>query len=264
MAYQFDHHWEHERERLAALEAAFDPVSQRSILAIEPQAGWQCLEVGGGGGSMAKWLCDLVGPEGLVVATDLETKFLETIDARNLEVREHDIVTDPLEEGAFHLVHSRAVLDHIPQRDEVVHRLIAALRPGGWLALDGGDFSSVRAVGAHEEEAAFFDEGFAAVIDAARAIGFDPQFGRRLGPLFRSCGLAHVVTEGAVFEWRADDPLARLYSMTFARLRENVVESGVLPATEFDRLVSMMTSPTFAGISNTLFAARGRRAAPPT
>lgn len=38
---------------------------------------------------MAEWLCSLVGPEGLVVATDLETKFVSAIDAPNLEVREH-------------------------------------------------------------------------------------------------------------------------------------------------------------------------------
>ena len=97
MSYQFDHKWEAERARLAALEQAFDPWSIRTIRATDPQPGWRCLEVGGGGGSMAAWLCDLVGGSGSVVATDLETKFLETISAENLEIREHDIATDELE-----------------------------------------------------------------------------------------------------------------------------------------------------------------------
>lgn len=96
MAYQFDHEWEQERARLAALEAVFDPCSRRCIQELDPEPGWRCLEVGAGGGSMAEWLCSVVGPQGEVVATDLETKFVSGVDAPNLEVREHNIVSDPL------------------------------------------------------------------------------------------------------------------------------------------------------------------------
>ena len=38
---------------------------------------------------------------GAVVATDLQIKFLQAIDAPNLEVRKHDIAQDGLEENAF-------------------------------------------------------------------------------------------------------------------------------------------------------------------
>jgi len=60
--------------------------------------GWHCLEVGGGGGSIASWLANRVLPDGRAVATDLDTRFLETLSIPNLEVRRHDIVTDPLPE----------------------------------------------------------------------------------------------------------------------------------------------------------------------
>jgi SAM-dependent methyltransferase len=258
VAYQFDHQWEKERLRLAALERAFDPCSQRSILAIDAQRGWRCLEVGGGGGSMAEWLCRVIAPDGVVVATDLETGFLEAIGAPNLEVRQHDIVNDPLEEGGFDLVHSRAVLDHLPERDAVLGRLLRALRPGGWLTLDGADFSSVHAVGIPTRDALFFDESFAKVIQVSRGIGMDPAYGRRLGSLFREAGLVNVVNEGTVVEWAHDDPLALFFSMTFERLRPAVVEQGVLSTLEHGRLVAMMTSPGFHAISNTVFTARGQ------
>ena len=79
MAYRFDHAWREERARLARIEQALDPWTIRSIEATEPRPGWRCLEVGGGGGSIAEWLTGRVGPTGHVVATDLETKSLDAI-----------------------------------------------------------------------------------------------------------------------------------------------------------------------------------------
>jgi len=46
-----------------------------------------------------------------VVATDLQTKFLEPIEASNLEVRKHDITKDDLEKETFDLVSARKVLE---------------------------------------------------------------------------------------------------------------------------------------------------------
>ena len=261
MAYQFDHQWEHERARLAALEAVFDPHSRGAILATEPKQGWRCLEVGAGGGSIAEWLCSVVGPEGAVVATDLETKFIAAIESPTLEVREHNIVTDPLERGAFDLIHSRAVLIHLPERDEVFQRLVDSLKPGGWLVLVSADFSTVRAVGLPPDETRFFDSSFAAMIDANRSVGFDPAYGRRLGAAFRAAGLSDVVTEGAVFEWNSGHPLAQLYSLTLQRLRPLVLDQGALTSEDHDRLLRMMSEPGFFGLSHTIFATRGRKVA---
>jgi 2-polyprenyl-3-methyl-5-hydroxy-6-metoxy-1,4-benzoquinol methylase len=261
MPYQFDHQWHEERARLAALESAFDPWSKRSILATDPQPGWRCLEIGGGGGSIAEWLCEVVGPQGEVVATDVETKFLEAIEADNLLVQTHDIARDPLEQEAFDLIHIRAVLAHLPQRDDIVRRLVSALRPGGWLVPVVTDFSSVRAVQAAEPDAAFFDKTFATVIDAARVTGFDPHYGRRIGTILRGHRLRNVHVEGVVFEWDAGHPLAALYQMTFVRLRDLVVGNGTLSEEHFARLQNIMRLPDFHAMSNTLFLARGQRAA---
>jgi 2-polyprenyl-3-methyl-5-hydroxy-6-metoxy-1,4-benzoquinol methylase len=131
--YAFQHTWQQERARLAALEAHCDPWSIANLETLDIQPGWRCLEVGAGGGSIAAWLCERVGPRGQVVATELETTFLETISAPNLEVRRHDITCDPLEEAAFDLVHVRAVLAHLPARAAVLRRLVVALKPHGWL-----------------------------------------------------------------------------------------------------------------------------------
>jgi ubiquinone/menaquinone biosynthesis C-methylase UbiE len=120
-------------DRVAALSQLFDSGTIHHLEERGVAAGWHCLEVGGGGGSMAAWLSERVGPNGRVTVTDINTRFLESLQRPNLEVRRHNIVTDPLPEATFDLVHARLVLMHLPERDAVLARLIKALKPGGWL-----------------------------------------------------------------------------------------------------------------------------------
>jgi len=125
--------------RFAALSAIFDANTKQYLASRGVASGWHCLEVGAGGGSIASWMCTRVGPAGLVVATDIETRFLQGPKSRNLEVLEHDITRDPLPARAFDLIHSRMVLMHLPDRDEVLPRLVTALKPGGWLVCEEFD-----------------------------------------------------------------------------------------------------------------------------
>ena len=53
-------------ERFAGLEALCDPVTVQHLEGVGVTAGWSCLEVGGGGGSVARWLSDRVGGDGHV------------------------------------------------------------------------------------------------------------------------------------------------------------------------------------------------------
>jgi hypothetical protein len=57
-----------------------------------------------------------VGPSGQVLATDLDPRFLDDHGHDNLEVRRHEITADPLPEGLFDLVHSRAAPAEIVER----------------------------------------------------------------------------------------------------------------------------------------------------
>src|SRR5215471_5660110 len=76
--YAYDHAWSEERVRLAGLEAALDPGTNAHLLRLGLGPGSRCLEVGAGGGAVAFWLAEQVSPGGSVVATDLETDFLES------------------------------------------------------------------------------------------------------------------------------------------------------------------------------------------
>ncbi len=106
--YSFDNAWEKARQRLRSIEARAYPGTIRHLETLGVGEGWHCLEIGGG--SIAEWLCHRVGRTGHVVATDLDTRFLEALDYPNLEIRQHNILTDALPERAFDLIHERMVL----------------------------------------------------------------------------------------------------------------------------------------------------------
>ncbi|TMA30911.1 MAG: class I SAM-dependent methyltransferase [Deltaproteobacteria bacterium] len=131
--YSFDASWEGERQRLARIEAWLDPHSIRIFEEHGVQPGWRCLDVGAGGGSLTQWLCERVGPRGSVVALDADTRFLDKLGAANLEVRRADVEHEPLPEGEFDLVHTRFLLQHLPERERVLEKLARGLKPGGLL-----------------------------------------------------------------------------------------------------------------------------------
>src|SRR6476660_9881540 len=130
-------------DRFDALSALFDRGSIQYLEDRGVGSGWNCLEVGGGGGSMAAWLAARVGPTGHVLVTDLNPCYLGHLKSSNLEVRRHDVLTDTLPDAAFDLIHSRLVLIHIPEREKVLARLVAALKPGGWIIEEEFDSQSL-------------------------------------------------------------------------------------------------------------------------
>lgn len=141
--YAFDNVWIHARERLRGLEQLLDPGTVRHLEALGVGEGWQCLEVGAGGGTIAEWLCHRVGRSGRVVATDLDTRFLDALNMPNLDVRRHDIVSEDLPECQFDLVLSRLVLGHIQNRNDAFRQMLSALKPSGWLVCEDADNASV-------------------------------------------------------------------------------------------------------------------------
>ncbi len=145
--YPLDNAWEHAQPRLRALERIYDPGSTRRLQALGVGAGWRCLEVGAGGGSITRWLCSKVGATGRVMAVDLDTRFIADIRATNLDVARLDITTADLPRGAYDLVHVRGLLCCLPQRDEVVDALVASLAPRGWLLLEEPDSYATAALG---------------------------------------------------------------------------------------------------------------------
>jgi len=246
-----------ERERLGLREQLLDARSQRYMTALGIQPGWRCLEVGAGHGSIARWLAAQVGSQGQVVATDINPRFLTELKLPNVEVRQHDIRTDPLESSTYDLVHCRAVLVHMPDPQLVVQRMLETLRMGGWLLMEESDLSSLRAADAIHPLAESFNRQYREVCDrVARAQLANPYVGRRVRSLLEDAGLTEIDTEGVSRIVRGGEVEARRNCMTL----QAFMERGILSQTEYAALESAFLDPSFSFITGATFAAWGRRA----
>ncbi|HLI50686.1 MAG TPA: methyltransferase domain-containing protein [Thermomicrobiaceae bacterium] len=256
--YTFDNAWVQARERLALMESAFDPGSIRHLEQLGVRDGWHCLEVGAGGGSIASWLCRKVGPSGHVIATDLDTRFLERLDFPNLAVHRHDVASEPLPESAFDLVHCRLLLMHLPERERALHAMVNALKPGGWLLVEeAGEASAPPDSGF--EGAALFNRGTSAFIEIQARAGVDWTYGRRLYGDIRAAGLHDLDGEGRVSVVAAGTLSARGQQLSLAQQRDRIVGAGLLTEEEMDRFLALFDDPGLVTIGITLMAVWGRK-----
>ncbi len=251
--YVFDNAWQQARQRLGLLEQCLDPATFRRMNALGVRQGWQCLEVGAGGGSVAQWLCAQVGPTGRVMATDVDTRFLEALNKGNLEVRRHNLTSDDLPENSFDLIHSRLVLMHIPAREEILPRLVSALKPGGWLLLEEHDIYPVLATAAGS-----YQQVWAAVLHALVQAGGVPDWGRHLPHLLTKLGLQEGGAEGDIPIFAGTSPMARFWSLSWEQLRGRMLAAGIDQATLSDVEAALADSTQwFTGPA--IIAAWGRR-----
>jgi trans-aconitate methyltransferase len=70
-------------------------------------------------------------------------------------------------------VHARNLLMHLPGRLDALRRLLAAVRPGGWLALCEPDFNAQPI----SPPSAAWRRAWTLFCDAAAAGGWDPGYG---------------------------------------------------------------------------------------
>lgn len=252
-----------EKQRLDEQATLIDPFTFGRLDHVGVAAGWRCLEVGGGAGSVVSWLCQRVGPAGQVVATDLETRWLEGLAASNpnLQVRRHDVVVDPLEDSAYDLIHARLVLAFLPRRDAVVTKLVSALRPGGWLVVEEPD---AHTFGTSHPHHATWAKVATAMRRALESAGVDTTYGRKLPASLRSAGLTDLNVEGLLTPGLAPDLASPIVLPMLDRLRDPILTMGSASATEIDSIVdefrdqdsSLWIYPTI------VVSARGRRPGP--
>jgi SAM-dependent methyltransferase len=244
-----------ERERLGHLTTLADRGSAGTLARLGVDAGWACLEVGAGNGSLARWLADRVGPTGRVVATDVDDRFVEVGGAAHLAFRLHDITSGPPEEQAFDVAHARAVLEHLPARDVALANMVAATKPGGLVVVEDIDW--------HHFDAQPLPEPFATAHFALRraavdGYGYDPYYGGRLHLALADVGLVDVEVRGRVFTMRGGTPSAEWYVAAIANALPGLVAAGALSQADADAAIAQARDPAFVLQSQVSNAAWGR------
>jgi ubiquinone/menaquinone biosynthesis C-methylase UbiE len=258
--YTLDNAADGERDRLRLVEAAWDPGSTAHFARLGVTEGSHVLMVAGGGGSLVEWIARRVGPTGRVLATDLDPRHLLPLAERyeQLEVRRHNIVTEPLPQAEFDLVHTRLLLAHLPERAEVIVKMAGAVKPGGHLMLEDFDAGSFGP--------AYLSEAAAKIRDAYSAFmsanGYDELTGRRLAGWMRAAGLEDVDAHGTVLTLRGSSPtVAPMYMGTFRHQKQRMIDAGIVTPAEADALEARYADPDYDGLAHTMVTAWGRRPA---
>jgi SAM-dependent methyltransferase len=251
-AYLLEHDWELEPRRLRLLEEHADPTSARRLAATGVGAGWCCLEVGAGRGSVARWLANQVGPTGEVLALDLETGLLEDLEEPNIEVMCGDVLDADLPEDSFDLIHTRLVLMHIPERARAIERMVSLLRPGGWFVVEELDWMALLT-----DPNADRIELFRAFRDALPTIDF--ECGRAVLGELREAGLTDTTADFRVDVVEGATPLAQWEQLSIQALTDHVLSAGTATVEQIAAQLAALEDPDYLGHGWTWIGARGRR-----
>jgi len=255
--YIFDNGLPEAENRFGLLSKLFD---DRTIHYIEERGireGWSCLEVGGGGGSIAAFLCSRTGDAGRVLATDIDTRFLQALPFPNLEVRKHDIRIEPLPSQEFDLVHARLVLEHLAEPDTALKRMVAALKPGGWIVLEEFDHLALlpNPEANSPDELLQLRDAFQRVLDAR---GVEMHYGRMLARRLSANGLVNVGAEVNGSMWKSGSAGITLLKLNCEGLRGTIIGSGLMSESQFDSDMKRLDEPDFSIASPVMWTAWGQ------
>lgn len=222
--------------RFEALAELFDPTTFRHLADRGLASGWRCWEVGAGSRSVPDRMAGLVGAQGMVLASDIDTSWLEAADRpEQLRIVRHDVGAEPAPADGLDLVHAPLVLTHVPRRDAALRSMAGALRPGGWLVIEEADPGLQPLLcpdehGPEQRLANRLRHGFRDLM-AGRAA--DLAYGRTLPRRLRELGLREVGAD-AYFPITAP-ACTTLEIATVEQVRDRLVGGGIATAAEVDR-----------------------------
>jgi SAM-dependent methyltransferase len=258
-SYAFDNEDPEAAGRHALLAEILDPVTFPRLASLGDLTAKSCLEIGAGGGSVARWLANRVGPIGRVLATDLDTRHLPVLGG--YEIRAHDLVTDPLPAGPWDLIHARLVLGHIRKRHEVLRRLAEALAPGGWLVVEEWVVTLDGCVlTAPDGESRSLYEAYIVTLRHVLGLhGVDWRWGATVPEAMLAAGLVDVDPEITCRSWPGGSAGALLGILTVRQLREEFRAEG-WGDERIKRLFALMSDSRLMVRTHLLHSTVGRRA----
>lgn len=126
-----------EEERLKYLAQSCDPGTIHHLLSLNLNTSPRCLDIGPGYGSIPAWLAskaDINVSE--VVAADKDIKILiKKLGGLDITLEESDIRDENVDLDTFDLIHTRFLMALLPEREDIIRRLVSWLRPGGYIVI---------------------------------------------------------------------------------------------------------------------------------
>ena len=164
----------------------------------------------------------------------------------------HDVRRDTFPARSFDLVHTRAVLMHIPDDLDVLRKMACWLAPGGWLLLEEPDFAMW---------AADADPVWATRPDVGHRTfpAGSVSRGRSLLRQIHQLGLVDIDADAELDIVKADTPLAEFYRLSMAAIAPAAVEAGVLTVEQADAHVARPAESDFLACGFVHIGVWGRR-----
>lgn len=247
-----------EAQRLLHMQGALDPLTERRLERLDVGPGWKCLEVGAGRGSIARWLAERVAPRGHVVATDVDVHHLEYIHGPYVDVREHNIETDELEECAFDLAHSRLLLMYVDDVEGAIRRMVSALKPGGWLFIEEPVFAEPCILTRDHVAAGACERVYRAFTDVLSSL-MDLHLGLHVMETVANLGFEEFSAEQTRMYTRGGLPGPITYMLTWEMFRDELLASDAIYPDDLDVASAAMLDPSFIGSGPFIFGVSGRK-----
>lgn len=228
--------------RLRMIEAAVDPDTIVLLVETGVAAGWRCLELGAGAGSIVEWMGNRVGSDGLVIAVDKKAAYLNRFTHAPYRVLEGDFLTVACEQPVD-LLHGRYVLIHNRQDDAMLGKIRSLVKPGGYVVLEEPDFTS----GKHLNPLA--DPSHRRVNEAICRMfenaGLDPGYGLALPRKLAAAGMIVVRTHGAMHLCPGQSPVAGVMAESALVLRQEYTGTGITTDEDIDHYVANASDPQY-------------------
>jgi SAM-dependent methyltransferase len=258
-SYSFDNNDVEAVDRHSYLGEILDEVTVARLAELGDLTGKWLLEVGAGGGSVARWMSDQVGPTGRVLATDINPRHIRR--SPGVDILQHDLTSEPIPQGPWDAIHARLVLLHLPEREEILVRLARALAPGGWLVLEEWETSFRKMVLAapDAESAALFDLYHELLVERILpAKGNSPSWASRAHSAMLHAGLTDVDTSVTARSWPGGTAGALLIRANIRQLHKEFIAAG-MTAEQLDEICRLVTDPRIVLRSHFTYSTVGRR-----
>lgn len=245
---------------LDALAEILDEFSHVRLAQAGVKEGARCLEVGAGAGSIAAWMADQVGPSGEVIALDIKPQHVRPHPG--VTVQRNNISVDPLPDGEFDVIHARAVLQHLPDREAVLAKLTGALKPGGAVVieeLESGWSRSVLAAPDYARAQEVFAAYETALTKVLTSSGNDQTWCRRVHGVMRDLKLTDVDTQSWQRSFKGGTGMCRLAYSGSTELHDRLVEAG-MAADDLDTMRHLAMDPELVLRGMLLLSTIGRKA----
>lgn len=225
--YLFGGEFSEEHSRMTAMEVLWDPGSKQVLAELGLGPGWRCLEIGAGGGSIVEWMAERGAA---VTAIDIDTRFIDHLQSELITVRRADIGQDELPHAEFDLVHARLVLEHLPERQQILGRLAATLRPGGWMVIEDMDWTTFGLV--NDDDGGAFVHVVEVLMEFMARAGLEQNYGRYVVGDLADVGLIDVRGEGRFRIIDASSTGFDFFKLSFASIRDALVGAGLISGEE--------------------------------